>query len=146
MTSLHVPRVTVGLLALAALACGGGQRESVVPMDGCAPVDGPLAANADLSALLGEHELVLVATSGERDGATTEGTFTLRALDDASGWARDDIDVPYYGSTDVDLGAVGAIQLGGTTSMDPEATLARRRIVGAVIEAPAAKTSPPAMR
>lgn len=69
----------------------------------------PAASSAE--GLAGEYQLRLVATSGARKGAATEGKLRLEPQTDARR--------PLYGSTDVDLAAIDAVLVGNTTSHDP---------------------------
>lgn len=84
----------------------------------------PAASSAE--GLAGAYRLRLVATSGAKKGAATEGTLRLDPLTDAlryrtrPGGTRDSTVLhPLYGSAYVDLAVVDAVSVGNTTSLDP---------------------------
>jgi hypothetical protein len=92
----------------------------------CAPVATELPAASSAAGLAGEYRLRLVATSGAKKGAATEGTLRLDPQTDAllyrtrPGGARDTtVRHPFYGAVDVDLAAIDAVSVGSTTSLDP---------------------------
>ncbi|MEA2725467.1 MAG: hypothetical protein QOH59_3238, partial [Gemmatimonadales bacterium] len=76
--------------------------------------------------LAGEYRLRLVATSGAKKGAATEGSLRLNPQTDSLryrsrlGGGRDSTVLhPLYGAADVDLARIDAVSVGSTTSLDP---------------------------
>lgn len=100
-----------------------GQQRAPSPMS-CAPATvGPNAGAAE--ALAGNYRLKLVATAGSRAGEAAEGTLGLQPYEGSLravtiGGIRDTAaSYVHFGSTDVDLEAVGAVRLGHLGSLDP---------------------------
>ena len=92
----------------------------------CAPIGTELPPASSAGRLAGEYRLRLVATSGAKKGAATEGTLRLDPQADAlryrtrPGGARDSTVLhPLYGAAEVDLDAIDAVSVGNTTSLDP---------------------------
>lgn len=92
----------------------------------CAPVSATLPAGSSLKGLSGDYRLRLVATSGDKKGAATEGTLRLERQPDSLryrtrlGGGRDSTVLhPLYGAADVDLALIDAVSVGSTTSLDP---------------------------
>ena len=113
------------MLPLAVLVSCRGAAGGAAPEE-CAPSTEGSPASATAAALEGEYHLRLVATSGARTGSTVDGTLTLQPQSQAllyrsrPGGAPDTTwRHPLYGSAEVDLAAVDAVELGSTTSMDP---------------------------
>ncbi len=107
-------------------ACGGrAETEEAAP----STCEAPTGEQADLVAgemLAGSYRLVLVATAGDSAGATVEGALALQPHDSAMrrltvGGRESDPSqsAPLYGTSDVVLGAVGALELGSLSSADP---------------------------
>ena len=76
--------------------------------------------------IAGEYRLRLVATSGAKTGAATEGSLRLDPQTDSLryrsrlGGGRDSTVLhPFYGAADVDLARIDAVSVGSTTSIDP---------------------------
>lgn len=126
----------LGLLFVAS-ACGGGNampRE--VPPEGdprtscVAPSAEALSHDASLADAVGAWRFTLVATGGDAAGAEQQATV---AFEEHVGDMRSFVDVrfgeepvagvtvPLYGSTDLDLTALGAYEMGGLDSDAPEA-------------------------
>ena len=89
----------------------------------------PAAGDPDAVAaedLAGTYRLKLVATEGAKAGQPAEGTLRLQPLESSLrvvtiGGIRDTAaSYVHYGSTDVDLEAVGAVRLGDLGSLDPK--------------------------
>jgi hypothetical protein len=106
-------------------ACGGANAGQAGPQ-ACAPVD---SAETELTAeaLEGEYTLRLVATSGEKQGATADGRLELmeqdsayRVMERTDGSADTTFSFPLYGSAEVDFAAVGATTPGDPGSSDPQ--------------------------
>jgi len=81
----------------------------------------------DASRLAGEFVVRLVASSGDKRGATTEGRLHLTAHDSAhrrlklpDGSSSSTYTLPFYGTAAVDFAAVGAVAPGDAGSGDPE--------------------------
>jgi hypothetical protein len=93
----------------------------------CAPsTTVQLSESSTAAGLAGEYRLRLVATSGAKAGATSEGTLTLKPQPGdlryrtRRGGAVDTTVIhPLYGSADLSLTAVDAVEVGSTRSMDP---------------------------
>ena len=112
---------------LALAACATAQGGSDLPSAECVAGEGSLAADATLEEAAGNHRLTLVGAAGDGTQATVIGTLwlepnepALRQLTDADGAARTGVSVPLYGWTDIDLAAVGALEIGEVASQDPQ--------------------------
>ena len=117
-------RHLVGAVALLA-ACGGANAGQTDPK-GCAPVETP-ASDLTAAGLGGEYTLQLIATSGEKQGASAGGRLALRAQDSAyqsrersDGTVDTTFSFPLYGTVEVDFAAVGATTPGDPGSSDPQ--------------------------
>lgn len=120
---------TMKILSITAPLLAGGacraQSGSASPRE-CAPVSSELPAGSRTEGIAGEYELRLVATSGAKSGSSIEGTLRLQPQREdllyrtRPGGATDSAVVhPLYGTVDVDLSAVDAVQVGSITSADP---------------------------
>ena len=89
-------------------ACRSARRD--VAAESCAAPAGTLAADARADALIGSFRLVLVAATGPRAGGRAEGALTLMRIDSVQ-----------YGSADVALDGVGAVESGPLGDASPEA-------------------------
>jgi hypothetical protein len=116
----------VKLLAplLACWACRAAS-ERPGPQD-CAPPASEPPAITSARELAGEYRLKLVATSGAKAGSSTEGALTLqpqppglRYRSRLGGTVDSAVVHPQYGATEIDLGAIDAVLVGNTTSLDP---------------------------
>ena len=114
-------RIT-GVMLLA--GCGGANAGQSDPQ-ACAPVE---SSAADLAAdrMGGTYTVRLVATEGAKRGASTEGTLellpqdsTYRTMTMSDGMADTSFTMPFYGTTEVDFSAVGAVAPGDPKSADP---------------------------
>ena len=92
----------------------------------CAPTTAELEVGSSAGDYAGEYQLRLVATSGVKKGSTAEGTLKLQPQGQAlryrtrpGGAIDSSVGHPLYGAVDVDLGAVDAVLVGNTTSLDP---------------------------
>ncbi len=112
------------MMAIGAAGCarGGGQ----VAARECAAREAALAADVDVDDLAGEYRFVLVATKGDSSGQRVMGRLSLNPTETAARqWTTRDgqpdpnVTVPLYGSTDINLRAVGAVRLGDLGSQDP---------------------------
>jgi hypothetical protein len=107
--------------ALAATACRSRRADAVLPA--CEPVMGSLPADAAASTLAGEYHLRILVADSQR---STHGALSLRPTPDSLRYARtlegrtdSTVAHPLYGTTDADLGAIGAMLAGDGTSADP---------------------------
>ena len=128
---MRFPRFRAGVIAglLVPLLVGGACRAQsgrAGPQE-CAPVTTELPATSTAEALAGEYQLRLVATSGRRSGSAVEGSLKLQPQLDTLRYGRrlggatdSAVKHPLYGSTEIDLGAVDAVLVGSTSSLDPE--------------------------
>jgi hypothetical protein len=110
------------------LACRSGQPGDPPRAVDCGPPSGQLAQGASAEALVGEYRLRLVATSGSRPGASTDGHVRLRPADDTLRspapvlGIRDSLTVlPLRGAAELEAGAIGATVPGDPGSDDPRA-------------------------
>lgn len=110
------------------LACRSGRAGDPPGADGCGPPSGQLAPAAAAEALAGEYRLRLVATSGPRRGASTNGRVRLRPADDSLRspapvlGIRDSLTVlPLRGAAELEPDAIGATVPGDPGSDDPRA-------------------------
>lgn len=115
----------VVLTAAALIPISGcqGQPRAPRPMN-CGPATGDPGAVA-AEDLAGNYRLKLVATEGAKAAQSAEGTLGLQPYEGSLrvvtiGGIRDTAaSYVHYGSTDVDLEAVGAVRLGDLGSLDP---------------------------
>lgn len=112
-----------GVILLA--GCGGANAGQSDPQ-ACAPVTATEASTMDASRLGGEFVVRLVASSGSKRGATTEGRLQLMPQDSAyrrlelpDGSNSTTYTLPLYGTAAVDFAAVGAVAPGDPGSADP---------------------------
>jgi hypothetical protein len=112
-----------GLILLA--GCGGANAGQSDPQ-ACAPVAAADTSTVDAGRLGGEFTVRLVAASGAKRGATTEGRLELMPQDSAyrrlelpDGSSSPTYSLPLYGTATVDLAAVGAVAPGDPASADP---------------------------
>jgi len=108
-------RLRFALAAMAVIAgCSGrGDLQTSLESPSCRPASSDPASLNRVRELAGEYQLLLVASSGARPGASTGGSLVLAE--------RDSVGVPFYGWTDIDLEAVGAHRLGDLSSTSPQA-------------------------
>jgi hypothetical protein len=122
MRAVRVIGLTAPLLLLSMCRSASGRASP----EECAPVATDLPPASSVAGLAGEYRLRLVATSGAKKGAATEGTLRLDRQTDAlryrtrPGGARDSTVLhPLYGAAEVDLASIDAVLVGSTTSLDP---------------------------
>jgi hypothetical protein len=111
-------------LSLLLTACSGANAGQSDPQ-ACAPVEAA-AASVSAAQLGGEFTVRLVATSGAKRGATTEGRLELmpqdsayRRLDLPDGSRDTTFTLPLYGTAAIDFASVGAVAPGDPESSDP---------------------------
>ena len=115
------------MLLLALAACAGRRQEgAAAAVSSCEPIEGPLPADVSTAPMAGAFRLTMVAITGDSVGRVAGGRLELRANDSSLVGVRypglgdfPDVTSPYYGSTDVPLGRVGAFQPDGIDSADP---------------------------
>jgi hypothetical protein len=114
-------RLTAPFLLLAGCRSQSGRASP----EECAPVTADLPVG-NSTGIAGEYRLRLVATSGAKTGAATEGSLRLDPQTDSLryrsrlGGGRDSTVLhPFYGAADVDLARIDAVSVGSTTSIDP---------------------------
>ena len=119
---MRLPNGIVGIALLVACRSAAGGASPQV----CAPVADDRVAVSSSDNMAGEYHLRLVATSGAKTGSAVEGTLRLQPQSAAlryrarPGGAPDSaVAHPFYGSVDLDLKAVDAVEVGATTSSDP---------------------------
>ncbi|MGH3372776.1 MAG: hypothetical protein ACRDPR_22545, partial [Nocardioidaceae bacterium] len=105
---------------------GCGPQPGQAEPEECAPVTTDLSPEASADGLAGEYRLRLVSTSGEKQGTSVEGRLQLLPHDAGSRYREipgrgldSTTTYPFYGAAELDLAAVGAVQAGSTTSLDP---------------------------
>jgi hypothetical protein len=114
--------VAAALLGISACRAPSGRASP----EGCDPVTTELPATSSTEGWAGTYRLRLVATSGEKTGATVEGTLDLRPQHDSLRYRISALGVsdttttsPFYGALHLDLAKVGAVSVGSTASLDP---------------------------
>jgi hypothetical protein len=117
-------RIQLSLVSVLVASSCRAKSDSPAPVE-CVPPTTELPSTASSEGLGGEYRLRLVATSGAKSGSSTSGRLTLQRQTGElryrarTGGATDTTVVhPFYGSSDVDLEAVGAVLVGSTTSVD----------------------------
>ncbi len=98
---------SVTCAAILAAGCSGG--ETPTPM-ACSVV--PVSQRQLAFDLAGAYTVTVIATSGAHAGQSAEGSITLSAGGD---------DVAFTGHSSIDLGSLGAVNVGSMASTDPEA-------------------------
>lgn len=112
-----------GIVVLLGAACQSGQPEPR-PFD-CKPATGDQRPHASAESLAGTYRLRMVATEGAQSGQAAEGVLRLQPYESSLravtiGRIRDTTSsYVHYGSTDVDVDAVGAVRPGDLGSLDP---------------------------
>lgn len=124
MISAGSRTAAAALAALAFAGCSGNHVESVSEVLACTAPSGSLEGGASLDGWAGDFSLTMVA-SGEEERIAS-GRLTLhrqegefRQMPGVDGGMLAGVAVPLYGTTDIDLEAVGAIVLGDLGSDDP---------------------------
>ena len=97
-------------LTILALVVACRPRTAGVSAADCAAPTGTLAADATAAGLVGPFDLTIVATDGAQAGKRASGSLSLIVADTL-----------HYGSTDVNLDAVGALKLGDPAAAAPAA-------------------------
>lgn len=104
----------------------GPATEVSAPAPECVRPEGPLPADASLEGRAGDYYLTMVEEVDGGPARTAEGTLTLLTqVDSLRGFAGSvggtipGVASPLYGSTDVNVEAVGAVRVGNLSSVDP---------------------------
>ena len=139
-TGVGTPGGGAGQDQAATAPAGGRSTEGSTPAPECVLAEGPLPAGASLEGRAGEYLLTMVeqgdpdgtpggTSSGAPGSAPTrsvrgalvlfEQTDILRDFIGGAGDPVPGVTSPLYGSTDVDIEAVGAVQVGSLSSEDP---------------------------
>ncbi len=99
-----------------------------VPVPACVPPEGPLAADASLEGRAGDYRLTMVETVDDTPTRTVEGSLvlltqveSLRRFEGSGGGSIPGVTSPLFGSTGIDVEAVGAVRVGDLSSLDPAA-------------------------
>lgn len=98
------------------------------PVAECVPPEGPLAAEASLAGRVGDYRLTMVERVDGTPTRTVEGSLVLltqvapfRLFEGSGGESIPGVTSPLFGSTDINLEAVGAVRVGDLSSLDPAA-------------------------
>lgn len=113
------------VIAVGAIAgCAANQNSTASDVLACAAPSGALESGESLDGWSGQYTLSMVA-SGEEERMES-GRLTLHAhlgefrqMPAGEGAMREDVLMPMYGVTDIDLEALGAVLLGDLASDDP---------------------------
>jgi len=111
-----------GAAASAARAVNG----EGAPAPECVPSEGALATEASLEGRVGDYRLTMVEEVDGTPTRTVEGSLvlltqveSLRRFEGSAGGSIPGVTSPLFGSTDVNLEAVGAVRVGNLSSQDP---------------------------
>lgn len=105
------------------LGCSSNKGQvAVAPV--CEAAEGDLPVDASAGTWAGEYRLVMVATSGDSAGRSVSGTMRLMMQSEElqappMGSADDGTRMLMYGSTDIDLRTILAVEVGVLDSEDP---------------------------
>jgi hypothetical protein len=118
--------IGAALPLLASLGCHSSAN-GATPEE-CAPITGELSAESSMEAISGDYRLRLVATSGAKAGSSVDGTLKLRPnvgelryRARMAGSLDSSVVHPLYGTAELNLKAVDAVQVGTIASTDPAA-------------------------
>lgn len=107
---------------------GAPPPDESVPVAACLPSEGPLAADASLEGRAGDYRLTMVEKVDGTPTRTAEGSLvlltqveSLRRFEGSGGGSIPGVTSPLFGSTDIDVEAVGAVRVGDLSSLDPAA-------------------------
>lgn len=105
------------------LGCGSNQSQ-VAAAPACEAAKGDLPMDVTAQTWAGEYHLVMVATSGDSAGRSVSGTMRLMVQSEElqvppMGSLDDGTRMLLYGSTDIDLRAILAVEVGALDSDDP---------------------------
>ncbi len=124
---MRTRRYVITAVAFLTAACGGGRSSEggqAATAQSCAPQDGILSHTFNVASLAGDYRLTLVATAGDSVGKSVEGQLrlmphadSLKQLSVLGGPAT--VGTPLYGTAEIALARVNALDLGGLSSSDP---------------------------
>ncbi len=105
------------------LGCGSSQSQVAVA-PACQAAEGDLPMDVSAQTWAGEYRLVMVATTGDSAGRSASGNMRLMVQSEElqvppMGRADDGTRMPLYGTTDIDLSAILAVEIGVLDSDDP---------------------------
>lgn len=105
------------------LGCGSNQSQVAVA-PACEAAEGDLPMDVTAQTWAGEYHLVMVATSGDSAGRSVSGTMRLMVQSEElqvppMGSLDDGTRMLLYGSTDIDLRVILAVEVGALDSDDP---------------------------
>ncbi len=105
------------------LGCGSNQNQ-VAAAPVCEAAEGDLPMDATAETWAGQYRLVMVATAGDSAGRSTAGSMQLSVQSEElqippMGSADDGTRMLMYGSTEVDLKRILAVEVGVLDSDDP---------------------------
>ena len=125
-------------IEVGAAGAGGGQAQGAVasaagtangedaPAPECVPPEGALAADASLEGRVGDYRLTIVEEVDGTPTRTVQGSLVLlaqveffRQFEGSAGGSIPGVTSPLFGSTDVNVEAVGAVRVGSLSSQDP---------------------------
>ena len=115
---------TWSLVAVAGvLGCGSNQNQ-VAEAPACEAAEGDLPMDATAQAWAGQYRLVMVATAGDSAGRSVTGGMQLMVQSEElqvppMGSADDGTRMLLYGSTNIDLPGILAVEVGALDSDDP---------------------------
>ncbi len=115
---------TWSLVAVAGvLGCGSNQNQ-VAEAPACEAAEGNLPMDATAQAWAGQYRLVMVATAGDSAGRSVTGGMQLMVQSEElqippMGSADDGTRMLLYGSTNIDLPGILAVEVGALDSDDP---------------------------
>ena len=108
-------------------AAAGDAASDVGTAGACVLPGGPLAGDASLEGRAGEYHLTMVEEVDGSPSGSAEGSLTLlaqaeslRQFAGSAGGSIPGVSSPLFGSTDVNVEAVGAVRVGSLSSEDPE--------------------------
>ena len=123
--------------AVGAAAAGGDQAQDAMaaadttnrestPAPACVRPEGALAADASLEGRVGDYLLTMVEEVDDTPRRTVEGSLVLlpqvesyRQFEGSAGGPIPGVTSPLFGSTEVNVEAVGAVRVGSLSSQDP---------------------------
>ncbi len=113
------------VVVAAVVGCRSSQSQVAVAPS-CQAAEGELPFDVSAKTWAGEYRLVMVATTGDSAGRSASGNMRLMVQSEElqvppMGSADDGTRMPLYGTTDIDLAAILAVQVGALDSDDPVA-------------------------
>ncbi len=120
---MHVAGTWCFVVVAGVVGCGSSQSQVAVA-PACQAAEGDLPMDVSAQTWAGEYRLVMVATTGDSAGRSASGNMRLMVqseelqvppMGSADGGTR----MPLYGTTDIDLAAILAVEVGTLDSDDP---------------------------